>query len=258
MIDVDLDLGVDGVDGDRPSRRSRSEDRCSSAGVGHRLAADVHHGAAAVYVETDGLHRFVHHGPLFALVTGELSANGRELEHDGRHESHVVCALPSAVPQLAIVRRHAFGDGCALADVRCECFPPLSSPSGVLRNRVPDGCMSADDGCLGTAYGCSRAADVPDDAAVVPDGVAVVRVEADACRRLVHHGPLFAFVTGELSANGRELERDGRNDAQVLCELAPVVRQDEADACEGATHKRRDPAVGRQNAAMSRANAAVG
>jgi hypothetical protein len=118
--------------------------------------------------------------------------------------------------------------------------------------------MSAEDGCLRTADGRSLAADGLVGAAGVPDGAAVVRVEADACRRLAHHAPLFAFVTGELSANGRELEHDGRHDAQVLCELAPVVRQDEASGCEEATDEPRDPAVERKEAAVGRANAAVG
>jgi hypothetical protein len=61
--------------------------------------------------------------------------------------------------------------------------------------------MSAEDGCLGTADGCSLAA-------VVSDGAAAVCVETDARRRLVHHGPLFAFVRGELSATGHKILHD--------------------------------------------------
>jgi hypothetical protein len=68
--------------------------------------------------------------------------------------------------------------------------------------------MSAEDGCSGTADGCSLAADVPDGAAAVSDGAAAVCVETGARRRFVDHGPRLAIVTGELSANGHELEHD--------------------------------------------------
>jgi hypothetical protein len=40
----------------------------------------------------------------FAIVTERLSANGRELEHDGGHGSHVVRALASRVPLPAVGR----------------------------------------------------------------------------------------------------------------------------------------------------------
>jgi hypothetical protein len=177
--------------------------------VGRRPAADVHDGAADVRVEADARRRYVHHSPLCAIVAGELSSNGRALEHDGRRDAHVVCALPSVLRRLAIGRGRAVGDGCALADDRCECSPPLSFPSDVPGNHVHDGCASAEGGCSGTDVGCPLAADVPDSAATVRDGSAAVRVKADACRRFVHHGQLFAFVTGGLSANNREPEHDG-------------------------------------------------
>jgi hypothetical protein len=206
-FDRDRDLAIDA-----PLTASIAVDHadlCSSADVGCRPAADVHDGAAAVRVKTNARRRFVPHGPLLAIVAGELPANGPGFEHDGRHDSHVVRALSSAVPLLAIAGGHAVGDGCAFADVRCEPPPRLSSPSAVLRERVHDGCMSAEDGRDSTDDGCSLAADGRDGAAAVSDGAAAVRVETDACRAFVHHGRPFAIVDRELSAYGHELQGDG-------------------------------------------------
>jgi hypothetical protein len=223
----------------------------SRARVGCLIVADVHNSAVTGRVEPDGGRRFVHYGLLFSIVTRRVSVNRRNLEDDGRHDSRVVCSFPLVVPHVAIGRGHNVGDGCAFADVRCDRLARLRSPSCVVGNRVHDGCTSAVDGCLGAADGCSLAADIP-------DGAAAVRVDADARRGFVRHRPLVATVSGELSGNGREVEHDGWHDAPVLCELARVAREDEADECEQATFDRGDAAVGREGAADGRKGAAVG
>jgi len=93
-------------------------------------------------------------------------------------------------------------DGWALAAVGRERSARLWSASAVTRNRVQDGRIDAEDGCSSAGDGCFVAADVP-------KSPGARRVETNACRRLVHHGWLFAIGGGELSATGGKFERDG-------------------------------------------------
>jgi hypothetical protein len=136
-------------------------------------------------------------------------------------------------------RGHAVGDGCSLAAVGCERSSGLCSSSGVRGNGVQDGCLDAEDGCDDAGDGCSFAA-------VVLKSPNAVRVEAGACRRLVHHGRLFASGRGELSATGCHFAHDGCFDAHVGRALTGRAREDAADVRGESAVDRIDSALARE------------
>jgi len=70
-----------------------AEDGCDGAGDGCFFAADMQKNACAVRVETNARGRLDHHGRLFAIVVGELSATGGDFVCDGCFDAHVGCAL---------------------------------------------------------------------------------------------------------------------------------------------------------------------
>jgi len=83
-------------------------------------------------------------------------------------------------------------------------------------------------------------------AAVVLKSPNAVRVEAGACRRLVHHGRLFASGRGELSATGCHFAHDGCFDAHVGRALTGRAREDAADVRGESAVDRIDSALARE------------
>ena len=173
-------------------------------------------------------------------------------------QENAFCTSARARTRVAIGRGQAVDDGCAhaaigcfLADAGCERSRRRSASSAVLENCAHHGCIDAEDGCFDATDGCSLAAAMRESAA---DG----RVDADARRRLVHDGPLFASVTEEFSASGCKLVHDGCHEAPVVCELAGIARESADDGCEKAIVDRRDVAVACEDAAVGCRDAAVG